>query len=146
MLFIAYSILFSCFGKWDFMCEYHQCRIWTVRSHIGGSCPWSWKLGRCCQDLGKIMVRLFSPCNIVVVCICYGLICSLVAVHDCGTPTLAELVMHELWITELPKNGSCMFLVTCPSITHVHLLSTTWLLLRDSSTCNVVYLLPGQPY
>ena len=39
MLFTAYSILFSHFGKWDFMCEYHQCRIWTERLHIGGSCP-----------------------------------------------------------------------------------------------------------
>ena len=26
MLFIAYSALFSCFGKWDLMCEYHQHR------------------------------------------------------------------------------------------------------------------------
>ena len=43
----------------------------------------------------KIMVRLFSPCNIVVVCICYGLICSLVAVHDHGTHAVAELVMCE---------------------------------------------------
>ena len=27
MLFIAYSTQFSCFGKWDLMCEYHQHRI-----------------------------------------------------------------------------------------------------------------------
>ena len=97
MLFIVCSILFSCFGKWDFMCEYHQCRIWTVRSHIGGSCLWSWKLRRSCEDLDKIMVRLFSPCNIVVVCICYGLICSLVTVHDCATCSLNwSCVSHEL--------------------------------------------------
>ena len=24
MLFRAYSTLFSCFGKWDLMCQYHQ--------------------------------------------------------------------------------------------------------------------------
>ena len=112
MLFMDHSILLYYFGKWDFMCEYHQCRIWTERSHIGGSCPWSWKLGRSCQDLVKILVKIllrsFSPCNIVVVCVCYDLICSLVTMHDNATHMLAELVVHELWIAELPKNGSCV--------------------------------------
>ena len=110
------SILFSHFGMWDFMCEYQQHRIWTERSHIGGSCPWSWKLGRPCQDLGKIIVRSFSPCHVVVLCICYDLTCSLVTMHDCATCTLLELVMCKLWITESPKNGLCMF---------VHLLHTS---------------------
>ena len=45
MLFIAYSILFSCFGKWDLMCEYHQCRIGqrgpTLVGHVHG--PGSWE-------------------------------------------------------------------------------------------------------
>ena len=53
MLFIAYSMLFSCFGKWDLMCEYHQCRngqrgpTWV--SHAHG--PVSWK------DLANILPR-----------------------------------------------------------------------------------------
>ena len=81
MLFIAYSILFSCFGKWDFRSEYHQCRIGQRDpTLVGPACgPGSW------QYLGKIMVRLFSPRNIVVMFICYGLRCSLVALHDHGT-------------------------------------------------------------
>ena len=43
MLFIAYSILFFHFGKWDFMYEYHQCRIrqrgptWVGHVHGPGS-------------------------------------------------------------------------------------------------------------
>ena len=41
-----------------------------------------------CLDHGKIMVRLFSPCNTVVVCISYGLIGSLVAACDHGTHAL----------------------------------------------------------
>ena len=57
---------------------------------MGGSCPWSWELRRCLRDLAKIMVRSFSPCNIVVVCVSYSLICSLVTVHDHGTHVLAE--------------------------------------------------------
>ena len=53
MLFIAYSILFSHFGKWDFMYEYHQCRIGqrgpTLVSHADG--PGSW------EDLAQILAR-----------------------------------------------------------------------------------------
>ena len=45
MLFIAYSILFSCFGKWDFMYEYPQHRIGlrgpTWVGHVHG--PGSWE-------------------------------------------------------------------------------------------------------
>ena len=45
MLFIAYSTIFSCFGKWDLMCEYHQCRIGqrgpTLVGHVHG--PGSWE-------------------------------------------------------------------------------------------------------
>ena len=89
MLFIAYSTLFYCFGKWDLVCQYHQHRIWTERSHIGGGHvhgPGSWKiLPRSWQDHGKIV----SPCNTVIVCICYGLICSLVDMCNRGTCTLA---------------------------------------------------------
>ena len=124
------------------MCEYNQCRIWTERSHIGGSCTWSWKLGRSWQDLGKIIVRSFSSCNIVVVCICYDLICSLDTLCDCATCMLTELVVHKLWITKLEKK---QFVHVCPSIAHVHLLSVTQLLMRNSFMCNVVCLSPGQP-
>ena len=46
--------------------------------------------GRSCLDLSKIMIRLFSPCNTVFVCISYGLICSLVIVHNHGTHALTE--------------------------------------------------------
>ena len=42
-----------------------------------------------CLDHGKIMVRLFSPCNTVDVCISYGLIGSLVSLCNHGTRTLA---------------------------------------------------------
>ena len=64
MLFIAYSTLFSCFGKLDLMCEYHQHRIGqrdpTWVGHVHG--PGSWEdLSYVFLDLGKIMVRLFSP-------------------------------------------------------------------------------------
>ena len=41
-----------------------------------------------CLDPGKIMVRLFSLCNTVVVCNSYGLIGSLVILNDCGTCAL----------------------------------------------------------
>ena len=44
MLFIAYSTLFSLLGKWDLMCEYHQCRIGqsghTLVGHAHGSGNW----------------------------------------------------------------------------------------------------------
>ena len=88
MLFIACSTLFSWFGKWDLLCECTSVEFDRVVPHwwimpmvmsIGKLLPIS------CLDLHKIMVRLFSPCNTVVVSICYGLICSLVAVHNCGT-------------------------------------------------------------
>ena len=68
---------------------------------MGGSCPWSWELGRSCLDLGKIMVRSFCPCNIVVVCVCYGLICSLVTMLDRGTHVLSEQAVHKLCIANL---------------------------------------------
>ena len=60
------------------------------------------------QDHGKIV----SPCNTVVVCIYYCLICSLVAMHDHGTGVLTELVMHE----------SCAHceLQNCQKLVHVH--------------------------
>ena len=32
----------------------------------------------------------------ITMCICYGLICSLVAMHDHGTLMLAEWVVHKL--------------------------------------------------
>ena len=65
MLFIAYSTLFSCFGKWDLMCEYHQHRIGqrgpTSVGHAHG--PVSWKdlaclLPRSWQDHGKIVLPM----------------------------------------------------------------------------------------
>ena len=83
MLFIAYSTLF-------FVLTSGTSCVSTTNVEFGQRRPTL--LG---QDLGKIMVRLFSPCNIVIVCICNGLICTLVAVHDCGTHTLTELVMCE---------------------------------------------------
>ena len=61
-----------------------------------------------CEDLVKILARSLYPCYIVVVCICYDLICSLLTMHECATCTLTELVMHKLWIAESPKNGACM--------------------------------------
>ena len=65
MLFIAYSTLFSCFGMWDLMCEYHQCRNGqrgpTLVGHSYG--PASWKnlayiLPRSWQDHGKIVLSM----------------------------------------------------------------------------------------
>ena len=63
MLFIANSTLFSCFGKWDFMFEYHQHRIGqrgptTWMGHVHS--PGSWEdlayiLPRSWQDHGKIV-------------------------------------------------------------------------------------------
>ena len=131
MLFIAYSTLFSCFGKWDLMCEYHQCRIWTERSTLVGVMSIVLTVGRSCLDLGKIMVRLFSPCNTVVVCICYGLICSLVTVCNRGTCTLTGLVMHdhgthaltELVVCELQashESPNCQKMVHACFQSHVH--------------------------
>ena len=57
MLFITYSILFSCFGKWDLICENHQCRILTgptLVGHVHG--PRSW------DDLVKILTRSLQDC------------------------------------------------------------------------------------
>ena len=92
MLFIAYSTLFSCFGKWDSMCEYHQHRNGQRGPTLVGYAmvlPVGRILPISCLDHGKIMVRLFSPCNTVDVCVSYGLIGSLVSLHDCGTCSLA---------------------------------------------------------
>ena len=44
MLFIAYSTIFSCFGKWDLMCEYHQHRNGQRGPTLGHAHgPVSWK-------------------------------------------------------------------------------------------------------
>ena len=49
---IVHCLFYPIFLFWqvELHVEYHQCRIWTVRSHVGGSHPWSWKLGRSCQE------------------------------------------------------------------------------------------------
>ena len=58
--------------------------------------PGTWKiLERSCQDLGKIMVRLFSPCIFSDVCIWYCLIGSLVAMYHHVTHMLTGLVLLE---------------------------------------------------
>ena len=144
MFFIAYSILFSHFGNQGFMS--------TTNVELDREVPHWWVMSMV-LEVGKILSRswqdhckIISPCNIVVLCVCYGLICSLVTMHDHGTCTLTELVVCKMYIAKLPKNSSCMVLVSCPSITHVHPLSTTWSLVRGSSMCNVVCSLPGQPY
>ena len=63
MLFIAYSTIFSCFGIWDLMCEYHQHRVGqrdpTLVGHAHG--PVSWKdlayiLPSSWQDHGNIVL------------------------------------------------------------------------------------------
>ena len=91
------------------------------------------------------MVRSFSPCNTVIVCIWYSLICSLVTVHDHGAHVLTGWVMHEVMHHQLKKNGLCTFLVTCPSVVHVCLLHMTWSLMQDCSMCRVVCSSSGQP-
>ena len=58
--------------------------------------PGTWKiLPRSCQDHGKIMARLFSPCTFNVLCIGYCLIGNSVTMHDCGTHMLTGLVLVE---------------------------------------------------
>ena len=121
MLFIAYSTLFPCFGKWDLICDCHQNIIGqrgpTLVSHslglsVGKILPLSY------LDHGKIMVRLFSPCNAVVVFVSYGLIGSLVTLHDCGTSTLTFRscrivgLMHSFF-------KSCLIVgLACESLNH----------------------------
>ena len=65
MLFIAYSTLFSCFGKWDLMCEYRQSRIGQRGPTLVGNTPGpvSWKalayiLPMSWQDHAKIVIPL----------------------------------------------------------------------------------------
>ena len=102
-------------------------------------------LPRSLQDHGKIV----SPCNTVVVCIYYGLICSLVTgmimglVHSLNWSCTSHAHVMNCQIT---KNGLCMFLVTCPSIAHVCPSHITWSHMRDHSSYNVASPLPGQPY
>ena len=82
-------------------------------------------VGRSYQDLDKIMVRLFSPCSIVVVCICYGLICSLISVYDHGTHVLTGLVVHDhgthvltqLVVCELQASHESL---NCQKMVHAH--------------------------
>ena len=70
------------------------------------------------EDLVKILARSFSPCNIVVVCIWYDLICSLVTMCDHTTLALTELVMCKLWIAKLLKNG--LFMCDHPLCMSIH--------------------------
>ena len=68
MLFIAYSTLFSFFGKWDLMCEYHQHRIGqrALLDHAHGSVSWkdpAYIVTRSWQDHGKIVCHMkYSSC------------------------------------------------------------------------------------
>ena len=81
------------FGKLDFILVYQGHRICIGKSHIGGGhalSPGSWMiLPRSCQDG-------FPACNLLVVCICYCLRGSLVAMRNHGTHALTVFRLYML--------------------------------------------------
>ena len=116
-------------------------------------------LSKSCLDHGKIMARLFSPCNTVVVCVSYGLIGSLVALHDHGTCTLPFLGHVHLWDScaqllchaqswdlhvncKVAQKWVCTPLGCTSSIAPVRRSRTTQLLLMDCTLFNVACPVP----